>query len=119
MDRWWLTFFIDISENLDILSIMNIITVLKAISNEKRLKILQWLKEPKKNFTSTHCDVEKDGVCVGLIENKIGLSQSTVSQYLMLLQQAGLITMVRRGQWTYCKRNEKAMKELMKQLKDL
>lgn len=98
---------------------MNMITILKAISNEKRLKILQWLKEPKKNFTSSHCNVEKDGVCVGLIEEKIGLSQSTVSQYLMLLQQAGLITTERRGQWTFCKRNEKTIKALMKELKDL
>lgn len=90
--------------------------ILKAIANEKRLQILRWLKEPKKNFSSSYCDVEKDGVCVGLIEEKIKLSQSTVSQYLMLLQQAGLISMERRGQWTYCKRNEKAMKELIKTL---
>ncbi len=95
------------------------IIVLKALSNEKRLKILQWLKEPKKNFASSHCDVAKDGVCVGLIEEKIGLSQSTVSQYLMLLQQAGLITTERRGQWTYCKRNEKAIKELVKNLENI
>ena len=95
------------------------ITVLKALSNDKRLQILRWLKEPKKNFKSTHCDVEKDGVCVGLIEAKIGLSQSTVSQYLMLLQQAGLISTERKGQWTYCKRNEKAIKELIKTLQAL
>src|SRR3990167_9545192 len=98
---------------------MDIITVLKALSNEKRLKILQWLKEQKKNFKSSHCDVESDCDCVGLIEEKIGLSQSTVSQYLMLLQQAGLIITERRGQWTYCKRNEKTIKELMKKLEDL
>ncbi len=98
---------------------MDIITVLKALSNDKRLKILQWLKEPKKNFKSTHCDIEKDGVCVGLIEDKIGLSQSTVSQYLMLLQQAGLITTSRKGQWTFCRRNEKTIKELIKTLEKL
>lgn len=98
---------------------MDIIKILKALSNEKRLKILQWLKEPKKNFKSSQCDVENDGVCVGLIEEKIGLSQSTVSQYLMLLQQAGLIVTERRGQWTFCKRNEKTIKELMKQLGEL
>ncbi|VVC75699.1 Transcriptional activator HlyU [Aquicella siphonis] len=98
---------------------MNLQIILKALSNEKRLKILHWLKEPKKHFTSQHCDVEKDGVCVGLIEEKIGLSQSTVSQYLMLMQQAGLITTERRGQWTYCKRNEKNLKAVIKQLSDL
>ena len=98
---------------------MTLLTALKVLSNDKRLQILQWLKEPKKNFTSRICDIEKDGVCVGLIEEKSGLSQSTVSQYLMLLQQAGLITMERRGQWTYCKRNEKAIKELINKLKEI
>src|ERR1700719_4610345 len=101
---------IDISENPDIINIMEPINVLKALSNETRLKILKWLKDPGRYFTSSHCDVEKDGVCVGLIEKKAGLSQSTTSQYLMILQQAGLITTQRRGQWTYCKRNEKAIK---------
>lgn len=98
---------------------MNIITVLKTLANEKRFKILEWLKEPKKHFSSSHCDVAKDGVCVGLIEEKIGLSQSTVSEYLMLLQQADLITTERRGQWTFCKRNEKTIKTLIDKLKEL
>jgi ArsR family transcriptional regulator len=98
---------------------MNIIPILKALSNEKRLKILQWLKEPSKHFSSPVCDVEKEGVCVGLIEQKIGLSQSTVSQYLVLLQQAGLITTERKGQWTFCKRNEKAIQALIEALKKL
>lgn len=86
--------------------------VFKALANENRLNILKWLRHPKKHFTSQHCDVEKDGVCVGLIEQKTGLSQSTVSQYLMVLQQAGLVSMERRGQWTFCKRNPKTLQEL-------
>lgn len=95
---------------------MDMLPVLKALSNEKRLKILGWLKEPTKHFTSTHCDVGKDGVCVGLIEQKTGLSQSTVSQYLLQLQKAELITMERRGQWTYCKLNKKFIKDFVAQL---
>ena len=90
---------------------MNILNILKALSNEKRLNILEWLKEPTERFSSSQCDVVKDGVCVGLIEKKAGLSQSTVSQYLLQLQQAGLITMERKGQWTYCKLNKKFIKE--------
>ncbi len=95
---------------------MNILTVLKALSNDKRLKILEWLKDPKSHFTSATCDVSKEGVCVGLIEQKAGLSQSTVSQYLLQLQQAELITMERRGQWTFCKLNKKFIKEFTAQL---
>ena len=95
---------------------MNIHIVLKALSNEKRFQIISWLKEPAKHFHSTHCDVEKDGVCVGLIEDKIGLSQSTVSQYLLQLQQARLITMHRKGQWTYCKLNKAFLTQFIKTL---
>lgn len=96
---------------------MNILIILKALSNEKRLQIVRWLKEPDKHFSSSHCDVSKDGVCVGLIEKKSGLSQSTASQYLSQLQQAGLISTERRGQWTYCKLNTSLINEFIKELK--
>ncbi len=92
---------------------MNIQLILKALANEKRFQIVCWLKEPAKHFSSTHCDVGKEGVCVGLIEDKIGLSQSTVSHYLMQLQQAGLITMDRSGQWTYCKLNKAFLEQFI------
>ncbi len=98
---------------------MNMTLVLKALANDKRLKILQYLKTPKQHFTSSHCDLEKDGVCVGLIEKKVGLSQSTASAYLAQLQQAELITMERRGQWTFCKRNEETIKELLATLQQI
>ncbi|HAT9077571.1 TPA: ArsR family transcriptional regulator, partial [Legionella pneumophila subsp. pneumophila] len=52
-----------------------------------------------------------------LIEKKSGLSQSTVSQYLSQLQQAGLIITERRGQWTYCKANANLINEFIKELK--
>lgn len=92
------------------------IAILKALSNEKRLQIIDWLKEPRKHFKSPHCDVGIDGVCVGLIEKKIKLSQSTVSQYLLQLQQVGLISTERRGQWTFCKLNAKTLQCLIDKL---
>ena len=95
---------------------MNTLNVLKALSNDKRLKILEWLKEPREHFISTVSDVVKEGVCVGLIERKSGLSQSTVSQYLLQLHNAQLITMERRGQWTYCKLNKTFIKEFISHL---
>lgn len=92
--------------------------ILKALANDRRLTIVSWLRHPEKHFTSSHCDVSADGVCVGLIEKKIGLSQSTVSQYLLQLQQANLITMERKGQWTYCKLNKKAIDAFFAELKN-
>ncbi len=43
---------IDISRTRDIIGVMNPIIVFKALSNETRLQILHWLKEPEKHFPS-------------------------------------------------------------------
>jgi ArsR family transcriptional regulator len=49
---------------------------------------------------------------VGAICEKLGLSQSTASHYLALLEQAGLVVARRCGQWTYYERNEAAIRSL-------
>ncbi|OMP67863.1 ArsR/SmtB family transcription factor [Domibacillus epiphyticus] len=102
---------------------MNQIDIFKALSNETRLEILKWLKEPEKHFDkpSAHLSKnmnEKGGVCVGDIVEKAGLSQSTISQYLTMLQKAGLLESERHGQWTYYRRNETIIKELWNSLKE-
>lgn len=92
---------------------MDSVELFKALSNKTRLQILQWLKEPVVHFgVQEHGDFEEVGVCVGLIRQKCGLSQSTVSEYLTVLQRAGLLQATRLGQWTYYRRNEQAFTEL-------
>ncbi|PWG78481.1 ArsR/SmtB family transcription factor [Pararcticibacter amylolyticus] len=86
---------------------MDQLEIFKALSNKTRLEILQWLKEPE-----THFPVQEEGVCVGLIQKKAGLTQSTISEYLSILQRAGLVEATRVGQWTYYKRNEQAFEKL-------
>lgn len=97
---------------------MDKVKIFKVLANEKRFQILNWLKEPGKHFTSQHCDPDQSGVCVGLIEKKAGLSQSTISHYLSLMEQAGLITMERSGQWTFCKLNKPVLKAFLNEMKD-
>ena len=87
---------------------MDQLEILKALSNKTRLQILQWLKEPEINFPEQQLMGYEAGVCVGQIQNKAGITQSTVSEYLSTLQRAGLVTATRKGQWTYYKRNEAA-----------
>ena len=55
-------------------------------------------------------------MCVSLIQQKSGLSQSTVSSYLALLTRAGLVTAKRVGQWTYYRRNEDAIRRFVREL---
>ncbi len=56
--------------------------VIKALGNPVRRKILYMLKEPKIHFHQPYADADEFGVCVSIIQEKVGLSQSTVSLYL-------------------------------------
>ena len=91
---------------------MDQLEIFKALSNKTRLQILCWLKNPQQNFPDQVQYGYDHGVCVGQIQNKAGLTQSTISEYLSTLQRAGLITATRAGQWTYYKRNEEAFAAL-------
>ena len=96
---------------------MDLIEICKALSNETRLNILKWLKAPQENFPPQGgCLNEpvdlKGGVCVSSIQAKAGISQSTASQYLDVLQRCGLLLSERHGKWTYFRRNEEAIAEL-------
>ncbi|TWR29942.1 helix-turn-helix transcriptional regulator [Mucilaginibacter pallidiroseus] len=93
---------------------MDHVEVFKALSNKSRLQILNWLKEPQLNFPEQAYNGYEHGVCVGQIQVKAGLTQSTISEYLSSLQRAGLISSKRVGQWTYYKRNEEAFAALSK-----
>ena len=96
---------------------MDYIEIFKALSNETRLNILSWLREPEKNFPpqgenlSSPVDL-KGGVCVSSIQEKAGASQSTISNYLDILQRCGLLLSERHGKWTYYRRNEDTIKNL-------
>jgi DNA-binding transcriptional ArsR family regulator len=91
--------------------------VLKALSNETRLQILEWLKDPHRNFGHQEIgDFDEDGVCVSLIQKKAGLSQSTTSIYLGVLLRAGLVRAKRIGQWTYYQRDEEAIQRFQQAL---
>ncbi|MCA8865124.1 MULTISPECIES: ArsR/SmtB family transcription factor [unclassified Halomonas] len=92
---------------------MELIEIFKALSNRTRLEILKGLKDPVKSFPpQDEGDVHTVGVCVSSIQEGVGLSQSTVSNYLATLQRAGLVKVQRIGQWTYYKRNEEAISAL-------
>ena len=91
---------------------MDIIEVSKVLSNKTRVEILDWLKSPEDNFPPHkelgHFDF---GVCGQFIQEKSGLSQSTISHYLSMMQQAKLLHATRIGKWTYYKRNEESITE--------
>ena len=91
------------------------IDALKALANERRLLILEWLKEPQAHFPpQVDGDLIEDGVCGVLIAEKLGVSQPTVSEHLKVLTRAQLVRAKRIKQWTFYKRDEKRIKEIKK-----
>ena len=94
---------------------MPIVHALKALGNDRRLTILDWLKDPRAHFRpQVDGDLVDDGVCTLLIAEKLGVSQPTVSEHLKLLSQAGLIRGKRIKQWVFYKRDEARIRAVKK-----
>lgn len=61
---------------------MNQVELFKALSNPIRLQILTWLKDPSAYFPPQGLHIPEgdsfeNAVCVGSIQEKLGISQST------------------------------------------
>ena len=96
---------------------MSIVLLVRALGNDRRLQILEWLKDPRAHFRpQVDGDLVEDGVCGVLIAEKLGISQPTVSEHLRVLSQAGLIRGKRIKQWTFYKRDEANIKKLKRAL---
>ena len=65
----------------------DLVSVLKALADENRLKILRLL--------------QAYDLCVGALASRLGLSKAAVSQHLQVLRKQGLIRGEKRGYWTH------------------
>jgi ArsR family transcriptional regulator len=87
--------------------------VMKALANERRLEILNWLRDPGAHFPPQRDgDLVKDGVCGLFIAEKLKVTAPTASEHLRILTQAGLIRAKRIKKWTFYKRNEPRIREV-------
>ncbi|HEX2184737.1 MAG TPA: metalloregulator ArsR/SmtB family transcription factor [Chloroflexota bacterium] len=92
---------------------MSLVLAIRALASERRLQILDWLKDPRAHFPpQVDGDLLEDGVCGVLIAEKLGVSQPTASQHLKVLSQAGLLRSKRLKQWTFYRRDEARIDEV-------
>jgi len=91
---------------------------LHAIADPTRRRILLALKE-RETETKSAAEKPLHGPCLcgGEIEERIRLSQPTVSHHMNILTKAGLVEAVKQGQWRWYRRNEKAIREVVKTLR--
>ncbi len=86
--------------------------ILQAIADPTRRRILQALKE------KGGCSIGKEvGLCASDIEQRIRLSQPTISHHMSILRKAGLVEAKKLGLWMWYRRNETALREFARTLK--
>jgi DNA-binding transcriptional ArsR family regulator len=87
-------------------------SALHAIADPTRRHILQALKE------RGGCSIDKEvGLCASDIEERIHLTQPTISHHMAILRKAGLVEAKKLGQWMWYRRNEPALRLLTKTLR--
>ncbi len=93
--------------------------MLKALASEKRLVILEWLKDPVSNFPPQRDgDLVADGVCSLFIADKLGVSQPTASEHLRLLTTVGVLRAKKLKQWTFYQRDEERITQVKRMLQE-
>ncbi|TQS30187.1 helix-turn-helix transcriptional regulator [Microbispora sp. KK1-11] len=83
------------------------VELVKALANDKRLLILEWLRDPERHFPPQRDgDLVRDGVCSLFIAQKLEVSQPTCGEHLRVLSQAGLVRGKKIKQWVFYQRDE-------------
>jgi DNA-binding transcriptional ArsR family regulator len=83
------------------------VDLIKALGSEKRLLVLEWLRDPVAYFPpQREGDLVEDGVCALFIAEKLGVSPPTCGEHLKLLSRAGLVRGKKIKQWVFYKRVE-------------
>jgi DNA-binding transcriptional ArsR family regulator len=92
---------------------------LHAIADPTRRRILHALKHRNvKSRTEMPGAASPPGcLCAGDIEERVRLTQPTISHHMAILIKAGLVEAAKKGQWRWYRRNETAIRQLLKTLR--
>jgi ArsR family transcriptional regulator len=89
------------------------VDLVKALANDKRLMILEWLRDPERHFPPQRDgDLVRDGVCSLYIADKLGVSRPTCGEHMKILGQAGLVHGKKIKQWVFYQRDEDRIAEV-------
>ena len=88
------------------------VDLVKALASDRRLLILDWLRDPEAHFPPQRDgDLVRDGVCSLFLADKLGVSQPTCGEHLKILARAGLIHGTKIKQWVFYQRDEARVAE--------
>ncbi|MEV6176971.1 ArsR family transcriptional regulator [Streptomyces sp. NPDC052015] len=87
--------------------------MLRTPVGERRLDILEWLKEPARHFPpQRHADLVEDGVTADAVAAKLGVRRGVADTHLALLTDLGLLSAKRIRRRTYYRRDEMRITEV-------
>ncbi len=98
--------------------------IFKAFSDPTRLKLLKMLCESSSDEITLGtcipgaCTGKNGPLCVNAMVNRIGVTQSAVSQHLRILKQAGIVNSVRKGSFVHYSINRENLDKFKIMLKD-
>jgi DNA-binding transcriptional ArsR family regulator len=96
---------------------MELVELFKVLGNTNRMRVLEWLSDPRRHFPPQRDgDLVDDGVCVLFIASKLGVSQPTATTHMQALKRAGLVTSKKVAQWTFYKRDDAAITEIKRRI---
>jgi len=98
---------------------MDVPATLRALANERRLQILDWLRDPRAHFPpQVDGDLVEDGVCGALIAEKLGIGAPTLSEHMRVLTGSGLVRAKRVKGWTMYRRDEERIAAAKQAIQD-
>lgn len=95
---------------------MSISQVCDALGNDTRYQIIKALKDKSIATCCDKIEFYESGISVGDMVKATGLAQSTISQHLKVLVNAGLVYSEKRGSWTCFFLNKQTIEDLVKGL---
>ncbi|MFJ5533101.1 ArsR family transcriptional regulator [Streptomyces sp. NPDC093261] len=87
--------------------------MLKTPVSERRMRILEWLKDPVAHFPpQRHHDLVEDGVTAAAVAGKLAVPRSVAATDLRILAALGLLRTRRTCRRTYYRRDEVRIAEV-------
>jgi len=101
-----------------------LVRIFKALANENRLKILQAIRKYQTEYNCCPQGLDsidvKEGTtcCVDEIGEQFDMAQSTVSQHLKELYNAGLLERHKKAKWVFYTINPERLEEIARYLRE-
>jgi DNA-binding transcriptional ArsR family regulator len=87
--------------------------MLRTPAGERRLDILEWLKDPTAHFPpQRHADLVEDGVTADAVAEKLGVRRAVAETHLGLLAKVGLLRTRRIRRRVHYRRDEMRIAEV-------